>query len=83
MKKTLDTTCGIYATEYTLTRHRDGSCTVKAPYVSWRDNTGALRFKRTWVSAAQAKDVIWFFENQTTYNDRTFLPLDAELYGAN
>jgi hypothetical protein len=35
MSKPLDTTCGIYNTEYTLTKHRDGTRTVRAPHIKW------------------------------------------------
>jgi hypothetical protein len=83
MSKTLDTKCGIYNTEYTLTRHRDGSCTVKAPYIQWRDNSGVLAFKKIHIKPVQAKDVIWFFDSQTMYNDGTGLTLDAEIHNPN
>lgn len=78
--KTLDTTCGIYETEYTLTKHRDGSCTVKAPFINWRDGSGCLAFKKIHIKPVQANDVIWFFDNDTTYNDSTGLTLDAEIF---
>ncbi len=44
MAKTLDTTCGIYSTEYTLTKHRDGTGTVRAPWIKWIGSTGTLAF---------------------------------------
>jgi hypothetical protein len=83
MSKTLDTTCGIYNTEYTLTKHRDGGCTVNAPYINWKDGSGVLSFKNISIKPVQAKDVIWFFENDTTYNDATGLTLDAEIHNPN
>lgn len=43
--KTLDTQVGIYNTEYKLVCHRDGSHSVKTPYIKWTNNTGALAFK--------------------------------------
>lgn len=45
MAKTIDIKCGIYDTEYTLTEHRDGSISVKAPYIKWVNNTGNLAFQ--------------------------------------
>ena len=82
--KSIDTTCGIYSTEYTLTRHRDGGCTVKTPYIRWTDNSGVLAYRKITISPARAKHVVWFFENDTTYSDSTGLTLDAEInLGAN
>ena len=43
--KTIDTTVGIYDTQYTLINHRDGSISVKCPYVKWVGNTGCLAFE--------------------------------------
>jgi hypothetical protein len=83
MSKTLDTICGIYSTEYTLTRHRNGSCTVKSPYIKWSDNLGVLAHKKIKIKPAQTKDVVWFFDNGVTYSDITELTLDAEIYNSN
>ena len=38
----LDATVGIYSTAYTLISHRDGSVSVRAPYIDWRNNNGNL-----------------------------------------
>lgn len=43
--KTISTKVGIYDTEYRLIQHRDGSISVKTPYVKWVGNTGSLAFK--------------------------------------
>jgi hypothetical protein len=83
MSKTLNTACGIYNTEYTLTKHRNGGCTVKAPYINWQEGSGVLAFKNISIKPVQAKDVIWFFENETTYNAATGLTLDAEIHNPN
>ena len=83
MSKTLDTTIGIYSTAYTLTRHRDGSCTVKSPYICWSDNSGVLAHRKIKIKPAQTKDVVWFFDNGVTYNDGTGLTLDAKIYNPN
>ncbi len=79
MIETVDTICGIYNTEYTLTRHRDGSCTVRAPYIKWRDQSGSLGFRKITIKPRNSGDIVWFFENGTTYNNGTGLTLDAEL----
>ena len=42
------TTCGImysYNTAYKLIAHRDGSYSVKTPYIKWVGGTGTLAFK--------------------------------------
>ena len=43
--KTIDTQCGIYNTEYRLIKHKDGTISVKSPYIKWTNNTGRLAFK--------------------------------------
>lgn len=75
----IDINCGIYNTEYSLTRHRDGSCTVKAPYINWHDNSGVLAYKKIKIKPINTKDVVWFFDNGVTYSDITGLTLDAEI----
>lgn len=54
--KTYDTICGIYNTEYRLISHRDGSYTVKAPYIKWVGNSGSLAFKM--VKIIKFRDII-------------------------
>ena len=43
--KTINTTVGIYKTQYTLINHRDGSISVKCPFVKWNGSTGCLAFR--------------------------------------
>lgn len=52
-RKTITCTVGIYDTAYELTEHRDGSVTVRAPYVHWRNNSGILSFSRRHISTPQ------------------------------
>jgi hypothetical protein len=54
MSMTLDTTCGIYNTEYTLTKHRDGTRTVRAPYIKWEGNSGCLAHRNIKVNDKHA-----------------------------
>lgn len=56
--KTIDTTCGIYDTEYTLIAHRNGSITVKAPYIKWVNNTGNLAFHKAFFPSGPLADKI-------------------------
>jgi hypothetical protein len=56
--KTIYINCGIYDTEYTLTAHRDGSITVKAPYINWANNTGTLAFQKVSFPAGPLADKI-------------------------
>ena len=51
MNTTLDVTCGIYNTEYSLTKHRNGTRTVCEPYIKWMDNTGCLAHRKIKISA--------------------------------
>ena len=62
MSKTLDITCGIYNTEYTLTKHRDGTRTVRAPYIKWEGNSGCLAHRNIRVTAKHASFVDGCFE---------------------
>ena len=62
MAKTLDTTCGIYNTEYTLTKHRDGTRTVRAPYIKWEGNSGCLAHRNVKASAEHAGFIDACFE---------------------
>ena len=43
--KTIETKCGIYDTQYTLIQHRDGSISIKTPYIKWVNNSGSLAFR--------------------------------------
>jgi|APLak6261659701_1056019.scaffolds.fasta_scaffold00028_14 hypothetical protein len=43
--KTIETTCGIYNTKYLLINHKDGSISIKSPFIKWINNTGVLAFK--------------------------------------
>ena len=44
--KTINTTCGIYDTEYSLINHKDGCISVKTPFIKWTNNSGTLAFKK-------------------------------------
>ena len=37
---------GVYNTQYELTQHRDGSITVREPYIKWVNNNGTLDFQK-------------------------------------
>ena len=62
MNKSIDVTCGIYNTEYRLIQHKDGTISVKAPYVKWTDNSGSLSFRTVKISKDDKADVLAFFE---------------------
>lgn len=62
MSKTLDTTCGIYNAEYTLTKHRDGTRTVRAPYIKWEGNSGCLAHHNVKASTEHADFIDACFE---------------------
>ena len=49
---TIDTTCGIYDTSAQVVFHRDGTATVRAPYIRWFNNCGNLAFKKVKISKA-------------------------------
>ena len=63
--RTLDVTCGIYDTEYKLTAHKDGSLTIKAPYIKWANNNGNLAFRTVKIPSGEvAEKILWCFDNQ-------------------
>jgi len=69
--KTINTTCGIYNTEYRLINHRDGSISVKAPYIKWIGNTGSLAFRVVKIEkfAEQARECFGFIDNGMTISE--------------
>ena len=47
MSNTIDITCHlITAPRAVVIFHRDGTATVRAPYIKWANNKGSLAFKR-------------------------------------
>jgi hypothetical protein len=46
MNRKIATTVGIYRATYTLTCHKDGSVTIRAPSIKWTGNTGTLAYTR-------------------------------------
>jgi hypothetical protein len=53
--------CGIYDTQYTLTLHKNGTGTVKSPYIKWCNNTGTLAFEKFKVSGHTLTQIKKFF----------------------
>ena len=63
INRTIDCQTGIYHTRFTLTCHRDGSVTVRYPFIRWVGNSGSLDFTKTKIKAGKrAKMVKHFFE---------------------
>ena len=69
INRTIDLQTGTYHREkygiarFTLTCHRDGSVTVRYPYIRWVGNSGSLDFTKTKIKAGKrAKMVKHFFE---------------------
>ena len=81
MRYTIDVTCGIYNTQYSIIRHRDGSVTVKAPYIDWRDNTGCLMFMRCLVTGKKAELVKKLFAMDELYDYDSGETMDSLLWG--
>lgn len=63
----IDVAVGIWDTAYTLTRHRDGTGTVRVPWIHWHRNEGTLAFRKHHISAQHMPDVMWFFQNNKTW----------------
>ena len=60
MNNTIDMKVGIYETTATIIHHRDGSVTIKEPFVRWAQNTGTLAFRKitlTGSAALKAKEL--------------------------
>jgi hypothetical protein len=84
MSRAINCQVGIYDTSYKLTCHRDKSVTVRAPFIRWTKNSGALAFDRVKIkSVARANFVKRFFEDDTLVidDDGLFLTLDDVIYG--
>lgn len=54
--KHLSLEIGIYSTVATITRHQDGSVTIRNPYVNWINNSGSLAFSNIHLTGNTAKD---------------------------
>lgn len=54
----LDVTIGVYQTQYTLTRHKDGGVTVREPCMGGADMNGELSFRKIKVPAGKRADTI-------------------------
>ena len=82
--KTIDCNVGIYNTEYTLTEHKDGSITVRQPFVRWENNSGSLDFQNRKIEAGKtAERVKQFFEKEELADDvgMTLPDLLDRIYG--
>jgi len=83
LNRTIDCQTGIYDTEYTLVCHKDGSVTVKAPFIRWVNNSGSLDFTNTTIKAGKkAEFVKKFFEaDELVIDDEgMFLTIDDVIY---
>jgi hypothetical protein len=81
--RTIDCQTGIYDTEYTLTCHKDGSVTVRVPFIRWTNNSGSLAFTQVTIKAGKRAEVIKrFFADDTLVIDDSgcFLTLDDVIY---
>lgn len=79
--KVIDITCGVYQTEYRLIAHRDGSFSVKSPYVKWVGNTGHLAFNTTVVPKKRQTEVLEMFKDRVTLTSCGRLTLEDCLGG--
>lgn len=79
--KVIDVTCGVYQTEYRLIAHRDGSFSVKSPYVKWVGNNGSLAFNTAVVPEKRKASVLKMFENRETLSPCGTLTLEDCLGG--
>lgn len=62
---TISAQVGIYDTAYRATFHRDGSITVRAPYVKWTGDNGGLAFRNVTVEGLEADAVREFFKAES------------------
>ncbi len=64
MNRQISVTCGIYGTSYKLTIHRDGTVSVKAPYVKWVNDSdsGSLAFETNTYSGRERDAILAFFD---------------------
>lgn len=66
MKNKLQVNVGIFYSCYTLIKHRNGTVTVKVPYIKWINNNGNLAFTNYHITNKDRADSIKkFFENGT------------------
>ena len=53
--KSIDLTVGIYNSEATITRHKNGDVTIRSPFVKWENNNGYLAFENIKLTGKPAK----------------------------
>jgi len=51
MNKSINIKVGIYDSQATITRHRNGSVTIRKPFIKWVNNTGWLSFDKLHIPA--------------------------------
>lgn len=76
MNKVIDCKCGIYSTEYRLICHKDGSVSVKRPFIKWVNNSGSLTFETVAIREDRKALVLKMFQNGLLYDNRSPLTLD-------
>jgi hypothetical protein len=68
MAKTIPAHIGIYDTQYTLIKHRDGTLSVKVPYIKWVNQLGSLAFKKVKIERHAALVVSSFEKYDGNYD---------------
>lgn len=72
MEKTMYINCkvGIYDTSYKMSENKDGSITVKIPFIKWTNNTGRLEFDERKISDIKTiRAIKKYFENDELVDD--------------
>lgn len=77
MNKVIDCKCGIYSTEYRLICHKNGSISVKRPYIKWPSiNSGSLAFETVAIREDRKALVLKMFQSGLLYDNSSPLTLD-------
>ena len=70
--KRIDLTVGIYNSQATITRHKNGDITIRSPFVKWANNTGVLAFeniKLTGKPAKIASEKVFIYDPVMSYGE--------------
>jgi len=77
--KYINTKVGIWDSRYELIQHRDGTCTVKVPFVKWRGESGTLDWmSQRFTDEALVQRIKAYFTRPWVQTDRLLVDI---LYG--
>lgn len=76
----ISTQCGIWETSYRLIKHKNGSISVKAPFVRWKNNNGSLAFRNVLIKKFVDQALACFADEETEININEIVEINRGSY---